>query len=135
MKLLLDINVLLDVLLLRNPWAEPAAHLLSRIERGEATGYVADHTLTTVHYVVSRARDRQSAGAAVTDLLRFLEVVPIEKVDFNQALVLPIDDFEDAVQAAAALKIGVDYVVTRDEKGFRALSIPSANSGEILSLL
>ena len=135
MKLLLDINVLLDVLLLRNPWAEPAAHLLSRIERGEATGYVADHTLTTVHYVVSRARDRQSAGAAVTDLLRFLEVVPIEKVDFNQALVLPIDDFEDAVQAAAALKIGVDYVVTRDEKGFRALSIPSVNSGEILSLL
>ena len=135
MKLLLDINILLDVLLQRNPWAESAAHLLTRIERGEANGFVAGHTLTTVHYVVFRARDRQSAAAAVTDLLRFLEVVPIEKVDFNQALVLPIDDFEDAVQAAAALKIGVDYVVTRDEKGFRALSIPSVNSGEILSLL
>ena len=135
MKLLLDINILLDVLLQRNPWAESAAHLLTRIERGEANGFVAGHTLNTVHYVVSRTRDRQSAAAAVTDLLRFLEVVPIEKVDFNQALVLPIDDFEDAVQAAAALKIGVDYVVTRDEKGFRALSIPSVNSGEILSLL
>ncbi len=135
MKLLLDINVLLDVLLQRNPWAEPAAHLLTRIERGEASGFVAGHTLTTVHHVVSRARNRLSAAAAVTDLLRFLEIVPIEKVDFNQALVLPIDDFEDAVQAAAALKIGVDYVVTRDEKGFRALSIPSVNSGEILSLL
>jgi predicted nucleic acid-binding protein len=135
MKLLLDINVLLDVLLQRNPWSESAAHLLTRIERGEASGFVAGHTLTTVHHVVSRARNRLSAAAAVTDLLRFLEIVPIEKVDFNQALVLPIDDFEDAVQAAAALKIGVDYVVTRDEKGFRALSIPSVNSGEILALL
>ena len=96
---------------------------------------MAGHTLTTVHYIVARTRDRQSAAAAVTDLLRILEVVPIEKVDFNQALVLPMDDFEDAVQAAAALKIGVDYVVTRDDKGFRALSIPSVNSGEILSLL
>lgn len=135
MKLLLDINVLLDVLLQRDPWAEPAANLLTRIERGEAEGFIAGHTLTTIHYVVSRARDRQVAAAAVTDLLRFLEVIPIEKMDFSQALVLPMDDFEDAVQAAAALKIGVDYIVTRDEKGFGGLSIPSVNSGEILSLL
>jgi predicted nucleic acid-binding protein len=135
MKLLLDINVLLDVLLQRDPWAEPAADLLTRVERGEADGFVAAHTLTTIHYVVSRARDRQSAAAAVTDLLRFLEVVPIEKVDFSQALVLPKDDFEDAVQAAAALKIGADYIVTRDEKGFGGLAIPSVNSGEVLSLL
>jgi predicted nucleic acid-binding protein len=135
MKLLLDINVLLDVLLQRDPWAEPAARLLSKIERGEANGFVAGHTLTTIHYVVSRARDRQSADAAVTDLLRFLEVVPIEKMDFSQALVLPMDDFEDAVQAAAALKVGADYLVTRDEKGFGRLTIPFVNAGEILSLL
>ena len=96
---------------------------------------MAGHTLTTVHYVVSRTRDRQSAATAITDLLRLMEVVPIEKVDFNQALVLPMDDFEYSVQAAAALKIGADYVVTRDEKGFRALSIPSVTPGAILSLL
>jgi predicted nucleic acid-binding protein len=135
MKLLVDINVLLDLLLQREPWAESAAQLLTRIERGEAGGFVAGHTLTTVHYIVSRARDRQSAAAAITDLLRFLEVVAVEKADFNQALVLPIDDFEDAVQGAAALKIGADYVVTRDEAGFRGLSRPSVNPGEILSLL
>lgn len=135
MKLLLDINVLLDVLLQREPWAESAASLLTRIERGEASGFVAGHTLTTIHYVVSRARDRHLAAAAVTDLLRFLEVVPIEKIDFGQALVLPVDDFEDAVQAAAALKIGAEYIVTRDEEGFRGLTIPSGNPGEVLALL
>ncbi len=135
MKLLLDVNVLLDVLLQREPWAESAASLLTRIERGEASGFVAGHTLTTVHYVVCRARDRHLAAAAVTDLLRFLEVVPIEKVDFSQALVLPTDDFGDAVQAAAALKMGADYIVTRDEEGFRGLAIPSVNPGEVLPLL
>lgn len=135
MRLLLDINVLLDVLLQRDPWADPAANLLTRIERGEAEGFIAGHTLTTIHYVVSRARDRQLAAAAVTDLLRFIEVIPMEKVDFSQALVLPMEDFEDAVQAAAALKIGADFIVTRDEKGFGGVSIPSVNSGEILPLL
>jgi predicted nucleic acid-binding protein len=135
MRLLLDINVLLDVLLQRDPWAQPAANLLTRIERGPAEGHVAAHTLTTIHYVVSRARNRQAAATAVTDLLRFLEVVPLEKADFNQALVLPMSDFEDAVQAAAAMKIGADYIVTRDEKGFGGLTIPPVNSGEALSLL
>ncbi len=135
MRLLLDINMLLDVLLQRDPWAEPAARLLTRIERGEADGYVAGHTLTAIRYVVSRARDRQSAATTITDLLRFLEVVPIEKADFNQALVLPMDDFEDAVQASAALKVGVDYIVTRDDKRFEGLTIPPLNSGEALSLL
>jgi predicted nucleic acid-binding protein len=135
MKLLLDINVLLDVLLLREPWAEAAAGLLSEIERGKAEGVVAGHTLTTIHYVVSHARSRQAAAAAITDLLRILEIVPIEKDDFNQALVLPMDDFEDAVQAAAALKVGAEYIVTRDQKGFRGAPIPSVAPGAALSLL
>jgi predicted nucleic acid-binding protein len=135
MRLLLDINILLDVVLEREPWAEPAAGLLSKIERGEVTGFVAGHTITTIHYVVSQTRDRQAAAEAVSDMLRFLEVVPVEKADFSQALILPTADFEDAVQAAAALKVGVDYIVTRDEKGFGGLSIPPMNSGEVLSLL
>ena len=135
MKVLLDINVLLDILLVRDPWVNSAAKLLTEIEEGKAEGFVAGHTLTTVHYVVSRAQDRQTAATAITDLLRLLDVVPIEKADNSQALVLPVEDFEDAVQAAAALKVGVDYIVTRDEKGFRGLSVPSVTPGAALSLL
>ena len=134
MRLLLDINVLLDVLLHRSPWAEEAAELLTQVELGAADAFVAGHTLTTVHYVVSKARDRDTAAAAITDLLRILSVVPIEKVDFTQALVLPIPDFEDAVQAAAALKIGADYVVTRDARGFRGLQISAVSPTAALSL-
>jgi predicted nucleic acid-binding protein len=135
MRLLLDINVLLDVLLVRDPWADPAARLLTEIEEGKAEGFVAGHTLTTVHYVISRTQDRQTAATAMTGLLRLLEVVPIEKADFSQALVLPVEDFEDAVQAAAALKVGADYTVTRDEKGFKGLSVDSLTPGAALSLL
>ena len=135
MKWLLDINVLLDVLLARDPWAREGAELLSRIEAGDAEGFVAGHTLTTVHYVVSRARDRHAAAAVVTDLLRILEVVAIGKADFHQALVLPMADFEDAVQASAALKVGADYLITRDEKGFRNLPVLAVSPAAALSLL
>lgn len=135
MKLLVDINVLLDVLLDRDPWSDAAARLLSAIESGSATGFVAAHTLPTVYYVVAQSQDRNTAAAAMGDLLRILEVAPLEKTDYQEALALPISDFEDAIQAAAALKIGADYLVTRNEKDFRGTSVPVADPATVLALL
>ena len=135
MKLLLDINVVLDLFLERQPWVADAALLLSAIERGEAEGYVAGHTITTVYYVVAEARDRRVAAVAVTGLLRILQVVPVDAADFQQALVLGPSDFEDAAQVAAALKAGASYVVTRDDRNFRSGPLPPRSPGEILALL
>ena len=135
MTLLLDINVLLDLFLDRRPWSADAARLMVAIERGGADGYVAGHTITTAYYVIAKAKDRRVATLAITDLLRILKVVPVDAADFHQALVLGLNDFEDAVQVAAALKVGADYVVTRDEKHFRAGPVEPRSAGEILALL
>lgn len=135
MKLLVDINVALDVLLERAPWATDGALLLTLIEQGRAEGYAAGHTLTTVYYVMARHKDRTAATMAVTDLLRVLRVVPIETADFHQALVLGLNDFEDAVQAAAAMKVGADYVVTRNGRDFRAAPVEARTAAEVLALI
>lgn len=135
MTLLLDINVLLDLFLDRQPWSGDAARLLAAVERGGADGYVAGHTITTAYYVISKAKDRHVATLAVTDLLRIVKVVPVDAADFHQALVLGLSDFEDAVQVAAALKVGADYVVTRDAKHFRGGPVEPRSAGEVLALL
>lgn len=135
MTLLLDINILLDVILERDPWAESAARLLSVVEAGGIDGYVAGHTITTIHYVVSQARNRKVAARAVTELLRIVDVVPITTDDLQQAIALAMGDFEDAVQAAAALKIGADYLVTRNKKDFRSASVVVADPPTVLALL
>jgi predicted nucleic acid-binding protein len=134
-KLLLDINVVLDVILARSPWAGEAAALLSAVEEGRAEGYVAGHTITTIHYIVAKEKGRQAAATAVTDLLRLVRIVPMGDADFHQALILGLADFEDAAQAAAALKIGADYLVTRNERDFRGVSVPIRAAGEVLPLI
>lgn len=134
MRLLLDINVLLDVVLERNPWARPAAELLAALEKNRAQGFVAGHTLPTVYYVVAKSQDRDTAITATHDLLRLLDVVPVEKEDFYRALSLPLTDFEDAVQAAAAFRIDAEYLVTRNEPDFKGASIATATPTTILSL-
>ncbi len=135
MKLLIDINVVLDVILAREPWVSDAAALLSSVEQGGAEGYVAGHTITTIHYLVARASGRPAATKAIADLLRVVRVVPLGDRDFQQALVLGLADFEDAVQAAAALQIGVDYIATRNAADFRGLAIPLRTPGELLPIL
>lgn len=135
MRLLLDINIVLDVVLARAPWAGEAALLMSAVEERRVEAHVAGHTITTVHYIVARERDRQIAATAVTDLLRIVHVVPLDDRDFQQALVLGLSDFEDGVQAAAALKVGADFLITRNPRDFEGISVPIRTAGEVLPLI
>lgn len=109
--------------------------MLSAVEEGRAEGHVAAHTITTIYYIVAREKGRQVAARAVTDLLRIVRVVAIGGSDFQQALVLDMDDFEDAVQAAAALQIGAGYLVTRNTKDFRGAPVEVCTPGEVLAML
>lgn len=135
MKLLVDTNIVLDVVLKREEWAMEGAELLAAIEEGKADGYLAGHSVTTVYYVVSRMRDEGVARQAVSDLLDILEVVPPSDAIFRRALTLPMEDYEDAVQAACALKIGADYIVTRNVKDFEGVEISSEPAGAVLAQL
>ena len=135
MKLLLDINVLLDVSLHRTPWVAEAAPLLTAVDEGRATGYVSGHTITTAYYVLAKNQGVAAARTQVAEFLRFLEVVPVERADLFQALLLGVRDFEDAVQAVCGLKVGADYIVTRDLVDFQGLQIPARTPADVLRLL
>jgi len=135
MKLLIDINVLLDLFLQREPWGGDAARLLNAIEAGLGTGYVAGHTITTAYYVVTRARGKPFAAAMVSDLLRLVEVVPAGKADFQHALGLGFEDYEDAVQTVCALSADADAIVTRDPGDFSSGPLRLLDAATALHLL
>jgi predicted nucleic acid-binding protein len=132
---LVDTNVILDVILSREPWGAEAAQLLDAIAIGRVDGYVASHSITTVYYLVERAKGRESARTAVADLLALLDVVPLGVDDFLRALSFDLRDYEDASQVAAALQVGAAYIVTRNPKDFRDGAVPPRSAGEVLALL
>jgi len=134
-RLLLDINVLLDATLGREPWASEGVALLGAIESGHGDGHVASHTLPTVYYVVERTRGRSAAASAVSDLLRIVDVVPLARPDVQHALALGMPDFEDALQAVSALKVEADAIVTRDASGYAGFPVPTLLPGAALARL
>jgi predicted nucleic acid-binding protein len=133
--LLFDTNVILDVILARAPWVVDATRALDAVSRNRARGFVSAHSVTTVYYIVEKARDRTTANTAVADLLQVLEVVPLDSSDFQRAVALGLPDFEDAVQVAAHLRAGTDFLVTRDAKHFANAPVTVALPGEILAIL
>lgn len=135
MNWLLDVNVLLDVLADRDPWADPSARVLGHVERGGATGAVAAHTITTVYYLLAAHRDRTVARQKTRLLLRLVDVVPVDEDRLLQALDLPMSDYEDAVQVACAEKAGCDVIVTRNGDDFRGTDLEVLSPVDLLARL
>ena len=135
LTVLIDTNVLLDVILGREPWVEEAAQLLDAVAAGAVAGAMAAHAVTTVYYVTEQAKGHAVAATAVSDLLELLPVVPLDSADFTRALTLGLRDFEDAVQVAAALRVGARILVTRNAKDFRGAPVEVRSPSDVLALL
>ena len=136
-KLLLDLNVVLDVILERKPGATAAARLWSTLERREvpARGLIPAHGVTTIFYVLERARGASFARQAVERLIDVFEVATVDDAVVRRALVLGWPDFEDAVCAAAAEAAGCDGIVSRDAAGFPDAALPVMDPAVALAWL
>jgi len=133
--ILLDTDVLIDVALDRPSHGEDAARLLTFLERRPRMAFVAWHTLSNFHYLVSPTRGRDDARRFLVDLTRFVSVAPTDTEAFHYAAFLAMADFEDALQVAAARACGAVYIATRNVKDFRQSPIPAKTPGELLAEL
>jgi predicted nucleic acid-binding protein len=135
MRLFLDTNVVLDVLADRKPYANDAALVLSVIESGEAEGFIAAHTATTLFYLLERDLGLRRAKSALADLLKLVEVVAVDHDRLLHAMAMNCEDFEDAVQAACAAKAEVDYFVTRNPSDFSDSDLEIISPAEFVATL
>lgn len=117
-RLLFDVNVVLDVLLDRAPFAASSSAAWEAVERGRADGVLSAHAVTTIHYLNTRAVGGRAARRTTEALLDVFGVAPVDEAVLRSALALGWVDFEDAVTAAAARRARCHAIVTRDPKGF-----------------
>jgi predicted nucleic acid-binding protein len=135
MKVLVDLNVLLDVIQRREPHYLHSAALLSRVADGALEAAVPGHALTTIHYVVSRYEDTATADLAVDWILSRFQVVPEDRSTFLRARALDLADFEDAVVASAAEVCRCDCIATRNVDDFRGSPVAALTPEELAAEL
>ncbi len=134
-RVLIDLNLILDVLQRREPFYLLSARVLASAETGLLEGYITAHTLTTLFYLIAKDKSHEIAKISLTELLQFLSVAAVNQETIEQALTLPYQDFEDAVQMMSATQVGARYLVTRNARDFKAGPLLALLPVELLALL
>ena len=134
MVILIDSNVVLDYLLIRQPQFSDSARVISACQKGIVKGCLAFHSLPSIWYVM-RKYFLERRREILSELTNFLEVTsaPHEKV-VEAIKQENFSDFEDCLQEKCALEINADYIVTNNIKDFKSSKIPAVTPFEMLEI-
>lgn len=124
MKVFLDANVIIDVVLNRTDFVETSSKVLQLGLDGDCELCASDITFTTVSYYARKNRTVSQLYEVLQTLRSFIDVVPSGKIAIDWALGQKSKDFEDAVQYYSALRSGAEFIVSRNSRDYPFTDIP-----------
>ncbi|MBI4718448.1 MAG: PIN domain-containing protein [Planctomycetes bacterium] len=130
MNVFFDTNVVLDVLVKREPFYADSAALWTLAERGSIRGQVSAVSFTNVYYIVRRLRNARVARKTLALLRDVFTPVACDAQVLDQALDSDFADFEDAVQFFSAVRGGAACIVTRNPRHFPGKPLPAITPAE-----
>lgn len=133
MKVLVDTNVILDVLLEREPFCKSASKVLKLSGRDNIQEFVSAAAITDIYYIAyQHLRDKQKVRDLIKQLLRVVSVASVSEKKIVNALELEWNDFEDSVQYSVATLDNMDAVVTRNGKDYKMSEVPVWTPDEMI---
>ena len=117
MRILIDTNVILDVLLKRSPFYETAIEVLKLSARDDIQEFVS--AITDIYYIAYKnLRDKAAVRELLKKLLLIVSVAGVSEEEIQKALELEWNDFEDSVQYSVAALNEMDGIITRNVKDY-----------------
>ena len=135
MRAIVDTNVVLDVLLEREPFVKPAVEVFRLAEESRIVAFICATTVTTIDYLLVKSLQKPKAREALHRLISLFEIATVNRPVIERALLSKILDFEDAVLNEAAQMAGADFVITRNTKDFVGSTLKVCDPNEFLALL
>lgn len=124
MKLLIDTNVVLDVLLKREPFCETAVNVLNLAKRNDVQEFISASAITDIYYISCRQlKNKGQVRGMLKNLLTIVSVAGVTEQEISNALGLEWNDFEDSVQYSVALLQEMDGIITRNPADYKASEI------------
>ncbi|MCM1496785.1 MAG: PIN domain-containing protein [Bacteroides sp.] len=136
MKIMCDTNIIIDVLLEREPFFNDSYQILQLCEERSLDGFVSASCITDIFYLVRKyTHSTETAYNAIGKVLEIIKVCSVTNDDILLAFQQKSKDFEDCLVAVCAKSIRCDYIITRNQKDFEDFRIPLLTPAELLQLL
>lgn len=126
-----DTNIILDVLLKREPHVTESLKTLKLAEAKRITSYMAVNSITDIFYILEKySSEKAVILEAIVSLVDIIDICDVLKSDVIKALGLKFDDYEDALISVCAKRLDMDYIITRDKKGFLSSTVKPISPDE-----
>ena len=132
-KILIDINVILDTWLERNQNYHSSTRLLSLCMENKLDGFLSANSYTTLHYLLSKNFHSSKATQLLKELRLMTKIIPLNEKIIDLALNSNWKDFEDSVQNVSATEKEISHIITQNKKDFRLSDLVIMTPAEFLA--
>lgn len=131
-RIFLDTDVLMDLMLERPEFTADAYQIMKLQDSNSVQVFTSALSLANIAYF-SKKFDKDPF-AIIRTLLKWIQVVSLEKKHFEEVVTSTFRDLEDGLQFFMSQEIdGVDTIITRNTKDFKHSTIPVLTPKQFLS--
>ena len=134
MKAIIDTCVILDYLQNRAPYFDDALNIAIGRANREYEAYITASSITDLYYIIHRhTHSASETHRMIEALTQLFGLVDTYAEDCINALHSGMTDYEDAVMAETAARIGADCIVTRNIRDYRKSKVKVLTPAEFLN--
>lgn len=123
MRIFIDTNILIDFMVIRQPYYQSAAALFALAEMREIHLVYSSITVANTFYILRKSYSSSQLAEAFENQKEVAEISGVSSSDVYAALNARWNDGEDSIQHQSALSADCDYILTRNKKDFVQSSI------------
>ncbi|WP_213521476.1 PIN domain-containing protein [Nonlabens sp.] len=120
MKIFLDANILIDIMLEREPFYAPAVAFITFCISQEYKITTNSLCISNAFYLSQKLiRNNKITKNKINTINSICSIIPMNQSQLNMALESDFIDFEDSLHNACAIHNDCTHIITRDKKGFK----------------
>ena len=136
MRILIDTNIILDLIQIRQPFSDNASKIINSCVKKENQGFISAHSLSDIFFILRKDKTVEERKTLILNLCKFFTIIAEDK-NFYTTVCQNNDwnDLEDGLQMKCADSEKLDYIVTRDSgKGFNNSPVKVISTEDFLKM-
>jgi len=129
----IDSDIILDLILGRQPFVIEAKRLFVLVETGKVKAHTTPVVFANIFYILRKQYPAETIKTILKNLRQLISIISVDETSLDKALSSPFADFEDALQFHAAISNGIGSIITRNINDYRNSSIPVMTAGDFLA--
>lgn len=136
MKILVDTNIIIDALTGREPFRESAEQIFLLAANQIEEMYITAGSATDIYYLIRKyLHNAEQSKNTMSKLYQLFGILDVTANDCQDALLLDMKDYEDAVVSCCAQRNQMDYIVTRNVKDYKQSKIKALLPDDFVKLV